>query len=43
MPAAGGGVDIAAATQQFGGRRSIDLLRERCDFVLESGAHEPRS
>jgi len=43
MLAAGGYVDIAATTQQFGGTRSIDLLRERCDSGLESGAHEPRS
>jgi hypothetical protein len=26
--------NIAAATQQFGGRRSIELLRERCDLEL---------
>jgi hypothetical protein len=38
LAAAGGGVDIAAARQQLGARRSIDLLRERCNLEPESAA-----
>jgi hypothetical protein len=38
MPAAGRVMDIAAAMQQFSGRGSIDVLRERCDLEPGRGA-----